>query len=111
MIDKFLHIGKNVAVIGGCCKNQLAVSECVLDSLRHIAARKIVESHVTAALTQQLRQLLQSVFKRCVRLCGDSTEFNGVKFVVYIFHSPVANNSVARVNSQYSHKIPPLAMW
>ena len=48
-VDKCIHIWEDVALIGRCGENELAVAESILESLGHIVAREVADCNLGAA--------------------------------------------------------------
>ena len=62
VMDKFLHKGKNIRVVGGCSQHQFVVTESISNRLSHVTPGKIMNNHLGAAVGPELGN---QIFRGC----------------------------------------------
>ena len=74
MVDEVAHEREYASVVGGRREHELSVAERVLNSLRHVAAGKVVDRDLCAAVSPELfGEILDSLFRVAVyRSVGDA---------------------------------------
>ena len=82
MVDEVAHEWEYTSVISGRREHELSVAERVLNSLRHVAACKVVDRDFCAAVgSELLGKILDSLFRVAVyrSVCdADSLALNAV---------------------------------
>ena len=91
VMDKFLHEGEDVSVVGGGGQNQLAIAEGILHCFGHVAAGQIVDDYLGAAL---LLQLLGQQLHGSLGVAVDGGVGNHDAFALH----PVAGPDVVQVD-------------